>query len=111
MRYQSRTISTSSIPYASKPSSAFCSITFKSLSGDPLSTNDFFQLRDILLTFLLPYGVQILFPFGFVRDDQMQLMICFECNPSIESYVHNFIYITNKLDNSYKLTYNFDVLD
>ena len=110
MRPQQKTLNTEPIPYAAVPPRAFCSITFKSSEHDSLTDDDFFSIRDELLTFLLPYQIKTVFPFGFTKDNNEVLMICFECSPSIEESVFNFIYTSKQYDKQYRVTFNFDPL-
>ena len=110
MRTQQKPLDTDPIPYAALPPKAFCSITFKHKAGAPLTDDDFFEIRDELLTFLLPYQIKTVFPFGFTKDDKRILMICFECTQSIKSSIWNFVFTSKQYDQKYSITFNFDTL-
>ena len=110
MNRQYKTQRLEPIPYAGVPAPAFCSITFKSKSDPSLTDEDFFNIRDQLLTFLLPYKIKVIFPFGFTNERKEQLMLCFECSREIKDFVYQFLYTTKQYDRDYNITFNFDVL-
>ncbi len=90
---------------------AFCSISFKAKSKDnPLTYEDFFSIRDELLSFLLPYQIRIQQPLSFTNKREDQLLIGFDCRPDIEDFIENFIYTFKHYDRQYQVTYNFHEL-
>jgi len=95
------------IPYNGLPKRAFASISFSSKSGNKLSYDDFFNIRDSLLPYISSLPVEITLPFGFADKRQQSLLICFEAPLQAKELVEEYLYTAMQFNLQYCLSFTF----
>ena len=95
------------IPYNGLPKRAFGSISLRSKNSKPLTSDDFFHVRNSLLPYVSSLPVEITLPLGFSDKKQHTLLICFEGPPQVKQLIEEYLYTAMELNSTYKVSFTF----